>query len=238
MQEEKSQHLPNKLNRTFARRRGKGLSDKKKLILEKILPRYLFTDEKIDTLQTDNKLIMEVGFGMGDHLVQQMKVNPNATFLGAEVYVNGVAQFLELGIDSGIICAAENKNNNLFLWPDDVDLLFDMIPQNSLDIIYILFPDPWPKKKHNKKRLVNNQRLNTIKDKLKSKGQIIFATDIDDYFDSVYELIDQDNDLEFLDEDFTTPHAGYILTKYNKKAIREGRVARFMRISYKKCHKI
>lgn len=228
---DKQQDYQGTLNRSFARRKGKGLTLAKQQLLETILPQYLFSEEKADALISANKVIMEIGFGMGDHLVQQMQLHPQATFLGAEVYMNGVAQFLELGVKAGVI---PNKNesvrDNLLLWPDDVDLLFEKIPNNSIDIIYILFPDPWPKRKQNKKRLVNRQRLDIIKTKLKKGGMLIFATDIDEYFDATYELINKDSDLSFVDEDFSTPHEGYVITKYNKKALREGRSARFMRI--------
>lgn len=219
----------NQLNRTFARRIGKRLSSTKKQILEEILPKCQFITEKQNFLKSSDEVIMEIGFGMGDHFLQQMRLKPNATFLGAEVYLNGVAQFLECALEAGVISSVHD-NNNLLLWPDDVDLLFDNIPDNSIDILYILFPDPWPKKKHNKKRMLNKQRLDTIKNKLKSKGTLIFATDIDDYFNSTYKLIDEDDDLEFIDTNFDKPHQGYVATKYNKKALREGRTARFMRI--------
>ena len=229
---EKPEYSKNKLNRSFARRIGKGLSQSKHRILEDVLPKYLFNNNKQHVLSSANKVILEIGFGMGDHLVEQMKLNPAATFLGAEVYMNGVAQFLEFAIDAGIITPEDNTNNNLLLWPDDVDLLLDNIPDKSLDIIYILFPDPWPKRKQNKKRLVNAQRLCTFKSKLKAKGQFIFATDISDYFESTYELIDKDKELEFIDKDFSIPHEGYVITKYNKKALRERRVAQFMRAGF------
>lgn len=229
---EKTEYSKNKLNRSFARRIGKGLSQSKQRILEEVLPNYLFNNKQ-HAISSANKVILEIGFGMGDHLVEQMKLNPAATFLGAEVYMNGVAQFLEFAIDAGIITPEDNTNNNLLLWPDDVDLLLDNIPDKSLDIIYILFPDPWPKRKQNKKRLVNAQRLSTFKSKLKTTGQLVFATDISDYFESTYELIDKDKELEFIDKDFSTPHEGYVITKYNKKALHEGRVAQFMRAGFK-----
>jgi release factor glutamine methyltransferase len=102
------------------------------------------------------------------------------------------------------------------------------IPNRSLEGIYVLFPDPWHKRRYMKKRLINKERLELLKLKLKIGGFIAFASDIEDYFENVKKLFLEDKVLNLQNTDFLTPHEGYITTKYHWKSIRENRVARFL----------
>lgn len=222
------------LNRSFSRRIGKSLSDLQKQLLDNMLPQHLFTIEKLNeklkifahdrTDQANNKLFLEIGFGMGEHFVHQAKLNPDSIFIGAEVYLNGVANVLKL--------ASQNNISNFLLWPDDLDLILNEMPECSLSGIYILFPDPWPKRKQHKKRILNKKRLEILRSKLAIGGLINFASDIDDYFDKTKELIEQDGNFEVINSNFT-PHDTYIMTKYHHKALSEGRNARFLQCKLK-----
>ncbi len=209
------------LNRSFARRVGKALSALKQNLIDVELPKHLYNPERFNEKINNtnyNKVFLEIGFGMGEHFVNQVRSNQNALYIGVEVYINGVASALK-----------EIKDcNNFMLWPDDLDLILPDIPKNSIDGIYVLFPDPWHKKRALKKRLFNQIRLNYFKEKLKSKGFIAFASDIEDYFHDVHKLIDADSDLIISNNDFSNPHPGYIQTKYHSKAIKEGRTAKFI----------
>lgn len=207
------------LLRTFSRRIGKTLSAIQKNMLDNKLPTFLF-DENIFANQTNAGIILEIGIGMGEHFINQAKLNPNNLFIGAEVYLNGVANALKI--------AEKDNINNFKLWPNDIDMIIDKIPNNSLSGIYILFPDPWPKRKQNKKRMLNETRFNLFKDKLHPNGFFTFATDIDDYFSQVFNLITQDNNFKIANYNFLQPHAGYVKTKYNEKAIQAGRQAQFI----------
>lgn len=207
----------NKLNKTFARRIGKRLSDYNKNLLENILPQYQYSNEVLLNSQKKKKFL-EIGFGMGEHLFNQVTLNPDNLYIGAEVYLNGVANFLKL---------ATNVDNFL-LWPNDLDRMLADMPENSLDGIYVLFPDPWHKRKYLKKRLVNKERLELFKAKLKPTGFIAFASDIEDYFEDVRKLFASDAQLTIQNTDFLVPHEGYVTTKYHQKALREVRVARFI----------
>lgn len=97
---------------------------------------------------------------------------------------------------------------------------------------YILFPDPWHKRRYLKKRLFNQERLCLFKKKLKNKGFISFASDIEDYFDSAKSILENDNDFKILEKDFTIPHTDYIQTKYHTKAINENRTVQFISAIY------
>ncbi|MDA9163680.1 hypothetical protein N9N97_02230 [Rickettsiaceae bacterium] len=206
----------NKLNRTFARRIGKTLSPLNKNILATELPKHIYSPEKI--IDTEyKKTFLEVGFGMGEHFVNQVQSNPDFLYIGAEVYLNGVANVFK-----------KIEATNFMIWPDDLDEILEKIPAGTIDGIYVLFPDPWHKKRYLKKRLFNQARLQSFKATLKDGGFIAFASDIDDYFADARKLLESDSNFSVQRDDFTIPHEGYIQTKYHAKAIREGRVVQFI----------
>lgn len=213
------------LNRTFARRIGKRLSDYKKDLLAKKLPECLYSPEKLLTTKY-KKIFLEVGYGMGEHFVHQVQSNSDSLYVGAEVFLNGVARVLNN--------IQDHEHDNYLLWPDDLDAMLEQMPDNCLDGIYVLFPDPWHKKRYMKKRLFNKERLEFFKHKLKEGGFIAFASDIDDYFEDAHKLLEQDKFLHINNSDYSTPHSGYIQTKYHSKAINEGRAAQFIQAIYKK----
>jgi len=209
----------NKLNRTFARRIGKRLSNQNKELLENVLPKYLFSNELL-TFNDNRKKYLEIGFGMGEHLFNQIVLNPANLYIGVEVYLNGIANFLKL--------VTKSQNDNFLIWPDDLDMILKDVPNRSLEGAYVLFPDPWHKRRYMKKRLINKERLELLKSKLKIGGFIAFASDIEDYFENVKKLFLEDKELIIQNTDFLTPHEGYIITKYHQKSIMENREAQFL----------
>lgn len=213
----------NKLNRTFARRIGKSLSDLNKSVLDNDLPKVIYSPGKLKTTKY-KKVFFEIGYGMGEHFINQLKSNPESLYIGAEVYLNGVANVLKK--------LKDYSNRNYMLWPDDLDSMLEQMPDKSLDGIYILFPDPWHKRRYLKKRLFNTERLALFKQKLKDKGFISFASDIEDYFDSAKSILENDKNFKILGNNFTVPHPGYTKTKYHTKAINENRTAQFISATY------
>ena len=205
------------LNRTFARRVGKALSGLKQNLIDCELPKHLYAAQKLENSKYD-KVFLEIGFGMGEHFVSQVKANPDSLYIGVEVYINGVANALK----------QLESCDNFMLCPDDLDAILDQIPLNSLDGIYILFPDPWHKRRALKKRLFNQMRLDIFKTILKKGGFIAFASDIADYTESAYNLLNLDQDFIVKNTDLTIPHDGYTETKYHKKGLKEGRDAQFI----------
>ena len=211
------------LNRSYARRIGKSLSGVQQNLLDNELPKYLFSKEKL--ANEKREIYLEIGFGMGEHFINQAKMNPEALFIGVEVYLNGVANVLKL--------AHKQNIKNFLLFPNNLDFVLHDLPDNSLDGIYILFPDPWIKNRQKKKRILGKERLKILQPKLKDKGILIFASDIENYFDEAVELIKQNSDFQILNEgDYLTPHENYITTKYHQKAINEGRTAKFITAFY------
>ena len=157
---------------------------------------------------------------MGEHLFNQIVINPKNLYIGVEVYLNGIASFLKL--------VAKSQNDNFLIWPNDVDMILKDIPNRSLEGVYVLFPDPWHKRRYMKKRLMNKERVEFLKSKLKTGGFIAFASDIEDYFENVKKIFLEDKELIIQNTDFLLPHAGYIITKYHQKSIRENRETQFL----------
>lgn len=215
----------NKLNKTFARRIGKSLTMTDKYSLENILPKYLYNREKL--IGCGKKIYLEIGFGAGEHFIHQVQTNPQNLYIGAEVYLNGVAKVL-----TRIRETSGEKELNVMIWPDDIDLILTDLPNDSLEGVYILFPDPWHKRKYLPRRLVNSERLNKIKDKLTNGAFVFFASDIDDYFKLAHDLFNNDPQFSFKTENFSTPHDHYIQTKYHQKADLEGRKSQFITAIY------
>ena len=215
------------LMRSFARRIGKNLSNTKKSLLANCLPNC--TPDIKNPLPSKNQyssIILEIGFGMGEHFIHQASNQPENFFLGIEPYLNGVANVL-----------AWNQNlslKNIKIWPDDADLLIKHLPSNSSDIIYILFPDPWPKKKQMKRRFLNLQRLSILSNILKPQGKIYFASDDKSYVRQVECLIDEIETLSNITQDSCLLEGQhYIKTRYHLKSLDKGIKPKFLTIMKK-----
>jgi release factor glutamine methyltransferase len=204
------------MNKSFARRIGKSLSKLQLGLLDSELPKYTLDPSAIPSA---SKYVAEIGIGMGDHFVTRAIEDSHALHIGFEPYLNGIANSLKLALAHDV--------TNIMLWPDDVDLLFGKLPDAFLDELYILFPDPWPKLKQKKRRIVNKERLKIFASKVKDGAIMHFGSDIDDYFDSVCELIGASGDFEPVTAGYNTPD-GYTKTRYHLKAENEGRRPRFL----------
>ncbi len=162
--------------RTFGRRHGKKLSPRKQSLLANVLPAI-----SPKNIENAGNLILEIGFGNGEHVRDLAIRNPETIIIGAEPFMNGVAALL-----SAITTESDNKimdeYKRIRIWPDDVrKLLHDT--NFKFSEIWVLHPDPWPKAKHEKRRLLNADFLNLLGTKLAPHGQIIIGTDHWEYFD-------------------------------------------------------
>lgn len=214
-----SSHKDNTLLRSFARRIGKGFSPEQQSLLRDDLPEYNLNQENpLSDIPANKKIFLEIGCGMGENIINHAIHDQDNVYIGCEPYLNGVANCLKIAKRHGI--------KNIKLWPDDVDLVVENIPNNSLDGVTVLFPDPWHKRRHNKRRIMNEQRLQSLYRILKIDGVLYFGTDIEDYFEQVVELFEDFGDLQVIKGNGMPPH--YTQTKYHHKAIQEGRVAQFV----------
>ena len=165
--------------RTFGRRHGKKLSARQTMLIDTILPTILPTN-----LPANTGKILEIGFGSGEHLREIARQNPDKTVIGAEPFMNGVASLLSAITNESNTVRDEYKN--IRIYPDDVrDFL--RTTDSKFDQIWILHPDPWPKARHEKRRLLNADFLITLVKYLTHGGEIIIGTDHWEYFDWIIE---------------------------------------------------
>lgn len=178
---------------------------------------------------------LEIGFGDGEHLAALSKDMPDCGFIGAEVYKNGVANLLSLltGLkntsdipDGGKIGLEPGRADNVRIFDDDVRLLFARLPDDFFDKIYVLFPDPWPKTRHAARRFINPENLQTLARLLKKGGILQIATDHPVYKRHVLEIMHENSDFVWTaktSDNWRNPPADWHETKYQRKALREGR---------------
>ncbi len=165
---------------------------------------------------------LEIGFGGGEHMVHQAWLNPGVAIIGCEPFINGVAMLLGKIRASGV--------SNLAVHPGDVRDLFDVLPDASIGRAFLLYPDPWPKKKHHKRRFVTPEFLRPLARVLARGAEFRVATDIPDYVRQTLEQVPR-HGFEWLAEsprDWRTPWKDWEPTRYERKALREGRVPYYM----------
>ncbi|ETX13995.1 tRNA (guanine-N(7)-)-methyltransferase [Roseivivax halodurans JCM 10272] len=167
-------------------------------------------------------VVLEIGFGGGEHLVEMAGRFPDHGFIGCEPYINGVAMMLGKLRESGA--------SNVRVHPGDVRDLFDVLPAGSLAGAYLLYPDPWPKKRHHRRRFVTPEHLRPLHAAIIPGALLRVATDIPDYVRQTMEEVPRAG-FEWLAEgprDWREPWAGWPSTRYERKALREGRVPHYM----------
>ena len=209
----------NTLLRSFARRIGKGLSNEQQELLANILPIHIIDkDNPLANAPDGKKVFLEIGCGMGENIINHAASDPHSVYIGCEPYLNGIANCLKM--------TQQQELSNILLWPDDVDMVLPNIAENTLAGITILFPDPWHKRRHNKRRIMNETRIKMLYNILEVGGSLWFGTDISDYFQQVAELLQNFGKFELVTINAQPPH--YVMTKYNQKALKEGREAQFL----------
>ncbi len=227
----------------YGRRQGRRIRKAKSTLLEAFLPKLsISNDQKLskDSLFSYpvKQICLEIGFGNGEHLAGQALRNPENGYIGAEVFKNGVANLLSIitGIKEGdnlpekIELLPEYKDN-IRIFSDDIRLLFKQIPDNFLDKIFVLFPDPWPKKRHADRRFINQENLKEISRILKKGGILRVATDHKIYKGWTLRQLHENPNFRWTarcGNDWKHEPRDWVQTKYQRKAIREGRRAVFL----------
>ena len=169
-------------------------------------------------------LRLEIGFGGGEHLVAEAREFPDTGFIGCEPYVNGMAKILAQ-------IEAHNIGNIRLLAGDAAELL-GWLPSQSLSRIDLIHPDPWPKRRHWKRRFVQDATVAAMARVLKSGGEFRFVSDIDDYANWTLSHLLRSSDFEWCAmraDDWRRPWPGFTKTRYGQKAEREGRKATYLR---------
>ena len=217
----------------YGRIKGKALNAAQDRYLDEDLPRLSvagITFEEnperdlldIHQLAGGRPLWLEVGFGGGEHLVHQALHNPGVQFLGVEPYVNGVAMLLGKMRNAGVA--------NIKLHMGDARNLMDVLPDGSVSKAFLLYPDPWPKMRHHRRRFVTQEHLIPLSKCLKPGAEFRVATDIEDYVRQTLQEVPKAG-FEWLaegPEDWRAPWGDWIATRYEQKAVREDRIPHYM----------
>ena len=158
------------------------------------------------------KIILEIGFGNGENTSFLASENPNALIVASEVYLSGIGSLLNN--------IAKNSFTNIKIFDEDVRELLFKLPNKIFDEIYIICPDPWPKARHHKRRLIKNDFLKILANVLKKDGTVYISTDWENYAESIEEELEKTKD-QF---SFTQiSNEGLPITRFQQRAIEEGR---------------
>jgi tRNA (guanine-N7-)-methyltransferase len=162
---------------------------------------------------------LEIGCGGGEHLLFQAEAHRDIGFIGCEPFVSGVAKVVHGAEQAGL--------KNILVYDDDANHVLDWLPPASIGRAFVLFPDPWPKRRHRKRRLLNKEGIARIARVMRSDAQLYFASDIADYADMVAAEIAASAHFDLRPGELEARPGDWPLTRYAEKAIEAGRRCRF-----------
>jgi tRNA (guanine-N7-)-methyltransferase len=203
-------------DRLYGRARGHKLRPRQARLLDVTLPRLALPDRL-----PDGPLWLEVGFGGGEHALAQIRAHPEATLIACEVFENGICSLLSALVPEGEEARAPLPSN-LHLWTDDARILLRALPEASLDRLFLMFPDPWPKARHAKRRFVHPATLPLLARVLKPGAEWRVASDDPTYQAWVRDVMAAQTLFDVFDPATVRP-PGWPPTRYESKALRAGR---------------
>ncbi len=208
----------------YGRRRTRALRSGVQKLFDETLGALTFDIERCQNI-FEKPVWLEIGFGGGEHMLARAIQSPDVHFIGCEPFINGVANFVRDMKQANI--------NNVRVYADDVRLLLPTLSDHCLDRIFLLFPDPWRKKKHHKRRFFNIENIQQIHRLLKNDGLWHIATDHVDYGDWITDKLNEPEVQklfkvkQFWDVGARPSLEEWPATRYEQKALHEGRKARF-----------
>lgn len=219
----------------FGRRKGRKLRTGQNHLIAELLPRLQIELPKAGALDLASlfgrdldRLWLEIGFGGGEHLAHQAEAHPDVGIMGSEVFINGIASIL------GHIDA--RKLENVRLYPEDARDLLDVLPKRCLERVFLLFPDPWPKRRHAERRFVNPTNLDRLAELMKPQAEFRVASDDPIYITWALRHLTEHPAFEWLasgPEDWKMRTSDWPPTRYEQKALREGRKPVYLRFRRK-----
>jgi tRNA (guanine-N7-)-methyltransferase len=165
---------------------------------------------------------LEIGFGGGEHLIHQAKLNPEIGFIGCDPYKNGVAKLM--------VKLTADPCENIKLYDGDVRNIFDVLAKNSISKVFLLYPDPWPKKRHHRRRFVTQEFLVPLYESMKPGSILRIATDIDDYVRQALQEVPKAG-FQWLAKDasdWRIPWQDWVSTRYELKALNQERTPHYL----------
>ncbi len=216
----------------YGRRRGKKLRPAQRRLLEEMLPQIRIApgDGPVDlaALFGDPRPVwLEIGFGGGEHLAAQAAAHPHVGLIGAEPFINGVAMALGQLAASGA--------TNVRLHPGDARDLIDRLPAASIGRVFLLYPDPWPKARHHRRRFASLENLAALDRVMAPGAELRLATDVPDYADHAREAVAGAPGFVLADADPARPWDGWPGTRYEAKALLAGRRPQYLTILHDGC---
>lgn len=217
--------------RSFGRRKGHKLSPRQSRLVRALLPRLQpeLSQPPPEPLRKlfaapVNEVWLEIGFGGGEHLAWQARANPQAGIIGCEPYINGVAKVLAVVADWSL--------QNIAVHPDDALALLDWLPSGSIQRGFILFPDPWPKRRHRKRRFLRAGNIAALARVMRPGAELRFATDIGDYARTALADFVREGSFAWTARspaDWRERPADWPQTRYEAKAVAAGRRCYYFR---------
>jgi tRNA (guanine-N7-)-methyltransferase len=204
--------------RLYGRSKGKALRSHQTELIADLLPQLALDLTAPLAPRENRELRVEIGFGGGEHLIEAAAAEPHVDFIGCEPFINGMARLLSRIEAHGL--------RNIRLHRGDAADVLDRLPDASLSRVYLFYPDPWPKRRHRKRRFVSTENLDRLARVLKSGAELRFATDIDDYAGWTLARLRARPDFVWrasVAQDWLSPWDGWTRTKYEAKAIAAGR---------------
>jgi tRNA (guanine-N7-)-methyltransferase len=212
---------PAVIRRLYGRRQGHKLRTGQAALVEELLPQVAVPDtgplDAATLFGNDRPLHLEIGFGAGEHLAGQAAAHPDAGFIGCEPFLNGVVGALNHIRDEAL--------DNVRLHMGDALEVVERLPDAALERVYLLHPDPWPKARHAKRRMMNHGPLDAIATKLRPGGEFRLGTDDPTYCRWSMMVMNQRRDFVWQASeaaDFLTRPADWPETRYERKARRQG----------------
>jgi len=218
--------------RWYGRRRGHKLRPRRQALVDELLPR-LRLDPAPEGKSLDfagvfsvpvTGIRLEIGFGAGEHLAAQAKAHPEIGFIGCEPFINGVASLLAQ--------IEEDELSNIRIFDDDARKLLPSLPEAGIDTVYVLYSDPWPKKRHHRRRFLSDATLEALIRALADGAEFLVASDHMGYISAILELLTRHADLSWQARsrrDWTVPPADWVETRYEAKAKEQGRKPVYLR---------
>jgi tRNA (guanine-N7-)-methyltransferase len=207
---------PTTLNRLYGRAKGHALRKGQQALIDNMLPTVSVPDGPLNArllFGDDRPLEFEIGFGAGEHLAAQAAMRPDSGFIGCEPFLNGVV--------GALLHIRDEALSNVRIHMGDALDALGRLPDASLNRVYLLHPDPWPKARHAKRRMMNPGPLDMIAAKLKPGGEFRFGTDHPIYCRWAMMQMDKRRDFEWQAKtaaDFQTRPADWPETRYERKA--------------------
>jgi tRNA (guanine-N7-)-methyltransferase len=207
----------------YGRRKRYSLSQFRTDLINEFLPELLVNLDQPGLIapsllfKKNNEVWLEIGFGAGEHLADQAQRYPEISFIGCEPYINGVARLLSE--------IQQKSLNNILLYNDDARLLLDKLEPNSISKVFILFSDPWPKKRHHRRRFISYENLDALSRVMKNHANIRFATDDMDFVRWALNMFYHHPGFDWLvdrPDDWQNRYMDALQTRYEKKAAERG----------------